>query len=301
MPTTSNKSLILVGGTGGLGTEIAKGLVTAEGFDHKIALVRTSAAEEKVVRLEELGWTIRKVDFEDKSKIEDALHGAKVIVSTLSGPELMDIEMKLIDAAKLVGASLFVPSQFGVDNRRWKGDFPVFEAKRSILSHASEVNLPTLSVFVGAFSDIIFYFLADLSNMQATIVSGGKSICSFTKRSDIGLVLAKALNDPKYEEGGYLSIQSDTVPWVEALGLVETATGKTFQITDIDPEEALTQEKLLLEKGDLGSFYQAFGLHLLGEPSRGSAGFDVSAESVSYDVPLESLETTVTNMFASKK
>jgi hypothetical protein len=61
----------------------------------------------------------------------------------------------------------------------------------------------------------------------------------------------------------------------------------------------LANKKALLEKGDLGSFYQAFSLHLLGEPARGSSGFDVSAESVSYGVPLESLETTVTNMFAS--
>jgi uncharacterized protein YbjT (DUF2867 family) len=301
MSNTSNKSLFLVGGTGGLGTEVAKGLVTAEGFDHKVALVRTSAAEDKVSLLEEFGWTIRKIDFEDENEVLEALHGAKVLVSTLSGPKLMEMETKLIDAAKRVGVSLFVPSQFGVDYRRWKGDFPVFEAKRKVLSYASEVNLPTLSVFVGAFSDVIFYFLADMVNMQATIVSGGKSMFSFTKRSDIGHVLAKALNDPKYELGGYLSIQSDTLPWVEALGLVEKATGKTFEKTNIDPEEALGQEKSLLEKGDLGSFYQAFGLHLLGEPSRGSSGFDVSAESVSYNFPLETLETTVTNMFASKK
>jgi uncharacterized protein YbjT (DUF2867 family) len=299
MSSTINKSLVLVGGTGGLGTEVAKGLITAEGFDHKVALVRSSTAEEKVTRLEELGWTIRRVvDFDDNDSLVEALHGTKVLVSTLSGPELMDIEIKLIDAAKRVGGvSLFVPSQFGVDYRRWGGNFPVFEAKRRILSYASEVNLPTLSVFVGAFSDIIFYFLTDLSNMEATIVSGGKSLFSFTKRSDIGLVLAKALNDPKYEEGGYLSIQSDTMPWIDALSLVEKATGKTFQKTDIDPEEALTQEKVLLDKGDMESFYQAFALHLLGQPGRGSSGFDVSAESVSYDVPLETLETTVTSMF----
>jgi uncharacterized protein YbjT (DUF2867 family) len=69
MSTTNSKSLILVGGTGGLGTEIAKGLVTAEGFDQKVALVQASAAEEKVVHLEKMGWTIRKVDFEDEDKI----------------------------------------------------------------------------------------------------------------------------------------------------------------------------------------------------------------------------------------
>ena len=291
--TSTNNTLVLVGGTGGLGLEIAKGLVTAEGFDKAVALVRPSSAEDKIEKLRDLGWVVDTVDFDDANALSSALSGAKVVVSTLSGAEMASLEIKLIDAAKSSGVSLFVPSQFGVDHRRWIGDFPMFQGKRAVLAHAEEVGLPTLSVFVGCFSDVIFYFLCDIANMKATLVGGGTPMTSFTKRSDIGFVLAKALADPKYASGGFLSMQGDCMPWVDALSLFENVTGKKFTYTEIDGEEALAQEKALMEKGDMASFYQAFALHLLGDPVRGSGGIDVSGEAVTFGVEMEPLEETL--------
>ena len=298
--TSSNNTLFLVGGTGGLGAEIANGLVTSEGFDKRVALVRATSSEETVEKLRSLGWTIEKVDFDNAVELLSALSGAKTVVSTLSGSDMVQLEKKIIDASKAAGASLFVPSQFGSDYRRWVGEgFPVFQGKRAVLAHAEEVGLATLSVFVGLFSDVTFYFMADFTNMEATLVDGGKAKYSFTKRSDIGFVLAKALADPKYESGGYLSMQGDLMSWVDALALVEKATGKKFTTTDIDGQEALAQENALLAKGDLGSFYQAFALHLLGDPARGSSGLDVSAEAVTYGVELEPLPMTVQKTFGN--
>jgi hypothetical protein len=118
----------------------------------------------------------------------------------------------------------------------------------------------------------------------------------------LGTCSAKALADPKYENGGYLSIQGDRMSWADALALVENATGKKFgQLTDIDGQGALAQERALLAKGDLGSLYQAFTLHLWGDPARGSSGLDVSAEAVTYGVELEPLATTVQKTFGSSE
>ena len=297
--TSSNNTLVLVGGTGGLGAEIAKGLVTSEGFEKRVALVRATSSEDTVEKLRSLGWTIEKVDFDNAIELASALSGAKTVVSTLSGSEMVQLETKIIDASKAAGASLFVPSQFGTDYRRWVGDFPFFQGKQAVFAHAKEVGLATLSVFVGLFSDATLHFLADLTNMEAILVDGGKAKYSFTKRSDIGFVLAKALADPKYESGGYLSIQGDLMSWVDALALVEEATGKKFTTTDMDGQESLAQEHELMAKGDLGSFYQAFALHLLGDPARGSSGLDVSAEAVTYGVELEPLPTTVQKSFGN--
>ena len=295
--TTSNNTLFLVGGTGGLGAEVAQGLVTSEGFEKRVALVRATSSEETIEKLRNLGWTIEKVDFDNADELLSVLSGAKTVVSTLSGMDMVQLETKIIDAAKAAGASLFVPSQFGIDYRRWVGDSPLFQGKQAVLARAQEVGLATLSVFVGFFSDIIFYFLTDISKMEATLVEGGTTPSSFTKRSDIGYVLAKALADPKYESGGFLSIEGDRMSWADALELVEKASGKKFTITDIDGQEALAQENELLAKGDIGSFFQAFALHLLGGPARGSSGLDVSAEAVSYGVELEPLATTVQKTF----
>lgn len=286
------KALYLIGGTGNLGQELAKGLVTAQGFDAKVALVRSMG--ENSEKLESLGWKVQQVDLNDSNGLIKAMPNASVVVSAVSGPELVNTEKKMIDAAQAAGASLYVPSQYGVDHRRWKPGFPFYAGKKSVLEYAQQVGLPTLSVYSGLFSDFIFSFLADPANMTATLVNGGSARYSFTKRSDIGYVLAKALADPDFANGGDLSIQGDTMSWREALATVEEIKGQTFTFTEMTGEEALEEEQELLQKGDM---FGAFRMHLLGEPVRGSLGSDTSSDAKSYDVQLESLKQTLRAVF----
>jgi NmrA-like family len=119
----ASNTLILVGGTGGLGMKIAKGLATAVGFDKKKAIVRDAV---KGKELEDMGWTLVPVaDFTDAAALEAAFVGAKTVVSTFSGADLVALEKATVAAAKKVGASLFVPAQFGVDYRRWPNRPPI--------------------------------------------------------------------------------------------------------------------------------------------------------------------------------
>jgi uncharacterized protein YbjT (DUF2867 family) len=285
--------LFLIGGTGGLGHEVAKGLKESS-FDEHIAIVRSSSASDKTDYLTSLGYALVVVDdFSQPESLQAALSGATVIVSTLGGAEMTETEIQAMTAAKAVGASLFVPSQFGIDYRRWDSHHPFLAAKAKVLDHAESIGLPTLKVFIGAFSDMIFYFLADANNMTATLVNDGQFRVSLTRRSDIGYVLAKALTDPKYVNGGYLSTCGTTVTWKEALEMVEQAVGKSFEYTKITGEEALQQENELLAKGDMGSFFGSMVLNLLGVPARGSTGFDVSEEAVTLGHTMEPLEVTV--------
>jgi nucleoside-diphosphate-sugar epimerase len=298
----SNNTLFLVGGTGSLGSIIAKGLVTAPGFDKRVALVRSSSADDKVDYLRKLGWTIEKIhDFLNPEALIAAMSGVKVVVSTMStGADLVPVEKNIIDAAKKCGASFFVPSQFGVDFRRWQGQFPTYESKREVVTYAEEVGLSILCVFVGLFSDIIFPFLTNLEEMTATVVGGGSARYSFTRRRDIGFVLAKVLADPKYANGGYMSMQGDCVTWLEALSLAEKAIGKEYKKTGLDTEEALIQEKLLLEKGmkgDLEAYSQSFAMHVLTTPARGITGLDVSSDAETYGVKMEPLKITLQDTF----
>lgn len=56
--STTNNALFLVGGTGALGMEVAKGLVTARGLlDGCISLVSFDTSDVKIARLRQLGWT----------------------------------------------------------------------------------------------------------------------------------------------------------------------------------------------------------------------------------------------------
>lgn len=159
---STNTALVLFGGTGGLGLQVAKGLVTATGFTAKKAVVR-DASGAKAKQLEKMGWTPVEVKnlLEDKDGLVKAMMGAKTVVSTVSGSDMVDLEISIIHAAKQVGASLFVPSQFGVDYRRWGSAFPFMAGKKTVLETAAREGLPTLSVFCGYFSDYIFGFFME--------------------------------------------------------------------------------------------------------------------------------------------
>jgi uncharacterized protein YbjT (DUF2867 family) len=209
--TTSNNTLFLVGGIGALGMEVAKGLITARGlFDDCIALVPFEASDVKIARLRRMGWTVEFADFNYVESLTFSMSGAKVVVSTVDGIGMKSTEINVIDAAKSAGASLYVPTQLGADyyhgsNGTSPRPFPV---KQAVLTHVKEVGLATLSVFVG-FSDSAPLFLSYSKNMSATFLgSGAAPKCAFTKLSDSGFVLAEALADPRYDEGGYLSMQA---------------------------------------------------------------------------------------------
>ena len=299
----ANSTLFIVGGTGGLGQQVAKGLATARGFDSYKALVR-SVGSPKAKALREMGWELVQVEnFQDGNALEKGLEGAKTVVSTVGGGDMVPTEKALIRAAKKAGAGLYVPSQFGVDYRRWGTRFPFLAGKAKVLEEADAVGLPTLKVFVGLFSDSIFSFLADPPNAKGRIVGDGSAKLSFTRRSDIGYVLAKALEDPDLAKGGTLSMQGDNLSWKESLEILAKVLGRQMEIEYVDPSDALKKEEEQLEKGtkgDVGAFYASFALHLLGEPARGNTGGDVSAEAKSYGVKLETLEETLTTVYGAK-
>jgi hypothetical protein len=285
----------MFGSTGVLGFEVAKGLVTATGFDSRRAVVRDSSSD-KAHALSAMGWDLVEVKdiLKDTAALEQALAGAKVVVSTVSGSDMVPLETTVIKAAKKAGASLFVPSQFGVDYHRWGNDFPFLAGKKQVMDTADAEGLPALQVFTGYFSDWIFGFFADLENAKVTWIGDGNDKISWTCRSDIGYVLAKALEDENLlEKGGAISMQGDFQSFNDATKLLGDAMGKTFTIEYMDPQEAKKQEDELLKKGlqgDLGSFFEAFKFHLMGEPARGNHGCDLSAEANNYGHKMQTLK-----------
>ena len=315
-----NNTLYLVGGTGSLGLEVAQGLRTAKGFTSYKAVVRDDTTENAQL-LAKKGWELVVVKdmLHDKDALEDALQDAKVIVSTFGTGDMVKLEMAVIDA--IVAATsknnndnggnsvpLFVPSQFGVDYRRWNVDetHPFLLGKRSVLEYAKKYEIPTLSVFTGYFSDFIFHFLANPKEGTARMVVGdGTGNVSFTKRSDIGYVLAKAFDTDgidNLKEAKTLSMHGTTLPYKDALDVLSKALGeKPLKIEMIDSDKAKRAEKDALEKGlsgDMASFYESFALHLLGMPQRGNEGADTSLESKTYGYEMESLETTLNKLYS---
>jgi NmrA-like family len=234
------------------------------------------------------------VDFGDADALQASMKGVKVLVSTVGGANLKEAEISLMNAAHAAGASLNVPSLYGFDFRRWTTTFPYVKDKLAVLQHAESLGLPTLQVQVGLFSDTSLLFFADVPNRKATVVNGGKSLCSFIRHSDVGYVLAEALANPKYNQGGFLSMHAETVPFMDYLNLIEEVGGFKFVIEDLTGEQAHQREQELLSKGDMGSFFAAWGVHLLAEPVHSHVtGFDVSAEADNHGHKIEPLRSTI--------
>lgn len=296
-------ALGFIGGTGRLGQEIAKGLIKAEGFDSYKAFVRNPAlGGEKTEALKELGYEIVDIDFDDTDALEESLKGIKTLVSTMAGGALWRIETAVIRAAKKAGVSLFVPSGFDVDIERFGANHPFLKAKENVIHVAEQEGLPVLNVTCGLFSDAIFEVCGDPWNGEAMLVeSDSPAKISFTRRSDVGPVLAKALSDPEYSEGGTLAIAGETMTWKDALDiLMAEMPSITFEVEMMSVEEGKIKVEELLEKGqdgDVWSSYKAFSLHLLLEPASGNSGLDMSESAKSYDHKLESLAETLKEVY----
>ena len=137
-----------------------------------------------------------------------------------------------------------------------------------------------------------------MENGKARIVGDPESsaLISFTRRSDIGKVLAKALESEEFFKGGTLSMQGSTMKWKDAVSLLGKVTKKEFEFEMISVDDAAKSQAELLKKGlsgDMGAFYGSFALHLLLEPAKGNDGSDTSAEAKDFGIKLETLEETL--------
>lgn len=295
-------SLGFIGATGRLGQEIAKGLIKAEGFDGFKAFVRPPAEGEKVDALRELGYDIVPIDFDDADALEESFKGIKTLVSTIAPGPLWRIETAVVKAAKKAGVSLFVPSQFDVDRERFGTTHPFMGAKANVVKVAKEQGLPVLQVNCGYLSDIIFDVCGDPWNGEAKLIeSQDAAKISFTRRSDVGYVLANALSDPEYSEGGTLAMHGETMTWKEALDvLTSVMEGTTFDIEKMSVDEGKTKVKELTEQagnGDVWKSYKGFALSLLVEPASGNQGADMSGNAKSYGHKMETLEETLKEIY----
>jgi hypothetical protein len=109
-------------------------------------------------------------DFLLAAALEAVIVGAKTAVSSLCGgdqPRMAECISLWRRSAKNGRVYLFVPSQFGVESRRW------------VLEAAKETELPVLSAFVGYFSDVYI----------ARVIGDGSAKKSFALRSDVGYAL----------------------------------------------------------------------------------------------------------------
>jgi len=240
---------LVAGGTGLLGSEICR-LLAAEGKSAR-ALVRPTSDQNKVVELESLNVEIARGDLKDRSTLDAACRGARVVISTASSTlskqegdsiQTVDLEgqLNLIDAAKVANVSQFVLISFPqVDV-----EFPLQAAKRKVEDHLKNSGLaytilqPTFFMEVWLSPALGF----DAVNATAQIYGSGEHTISWISYRDVAKFAVASLDNPAAHNAVIELGGPEALSPLEVVQIFEKMTGRKFDVQHV-PEEALKEQR----------------------------------------------------------
>jgi nucleoside-diphosphate-sugar epimerase len=226
-PTT----IVLAGAAGNLGARIAKAL-RERGADVK-ALVRDGTAREKIVRLEQLGVGIHRVDWHDVAQVAAACSGAGCVVSALQGLRevIVDTQKVLLDAAVQAQVPRFIPSDYSIDFTRLSpGENRNLDLRRAFHQQLEREKIGATSVFNGAFADMLTGQMPlILFKLQRVLYWGSADQrMDFTTIDDTATFTARAALDASTPR--FLRIAGDELSARELCRVVSEVTGKQFRL-----------------------------------------------------------------------
>ncbi|KAJ7306923.1 hypothetical protein DFH08DRAFT_901385 [Mycena albidolilacea] len=144
------------------------------------------------------GVKVIQVDYNDATAVAAVLtrHRVDVVLSTVNIAGLGS-QTALVDATKLSGAQLFVPSEYATptDHQPPGTDNPLggTGTKNRIAEYARSVGVPSLRVFTGPFTEGIPWLLGLAEHGKIIAVGKGEAPVSFTAVPDIAGFVAYVL------------------------------------------------------------------------------------------------------------
>lgn len=249
MENLKNSSVIVIGATGFLGTEICRQLLEAK---IKVkGLVRSSSDPAKVQVLKDMGVETVIGDIKDVASLNNALKDVSAVISsassTLSRQQGDSIETvddagqhNVVKAAKNAGVNQFIFISF----HSMSQEFPLQRAKRAVEKQLMESKMnytilqPTFFMEVWLSPAIGF----DYPNSKATIYGEGINKLSWISLKDVAAFAVACLDNPSamnsvFELGG-----PDALAPIEVVKIFEQHTGSGFTLQHV-PLEALHAQK----------------------------------------------------------
>jgi len=250
------KSIVVAGGSAGLGSFIVKSLLDLKSSTHpEISVYILSRSANFLSVPERLG-----VDYGSEESIASTLKkvNADVVIAALGSGGLTDVQHTLAKASAKAGVKLFVPSEFGTPTDLDDGKANVFALKAQTADLCKELGLPYLRIFTGGFSEwLINTPLMGLyiKPPKLIILGPGDKPFSLTTRTDIGRFTAYAiLNEPLSRlQNWILRIEGDRLTYNDIRAIAEEQFGKDkLEVVQVDKD--LTEiKKKLEEEGELGA------------------------------------------------
>jgi len=244
--------ILVVGATGLVGGEICRRLA-ATGRQAR-ALVRETAAADRVAGLRKLGVETIVGALQDRASLDAACRGVSAVITTVSSvpfsylPGENDIRitdtdgaMRLIDAAAAAGVEHFTYTSFSINLAI---PTPLLDAKRSVERYLVDSGLHYTILRPSCFMEVWLGPAVgfDASNAKATIYGDGIRPISWIAAADVAEFAIRSLDaaaarDTVLELGG-----PDALSPLDAVRIFEHVGGRAFEVQHI-PVEALKAQQ----------------------------------------------------------
>jgi nucleoside-diphosphate-sugar epimerase len=228
----------LVGGTGDLGSLIAKELLGKPNVQLRM-LVRPES-KGKAAGLENQGVQVVEGSLgKDNSRNLAALcQGASTVISAIQGgPDvIVDGQRELLLAAREAGAKRFVPSDFSLDMFKVKvGQIISSDWRRQFATIAEDEcgDVEVVHVLNGGFLDrqVVFGFIniINVDEHKAYFWGEGKQPMDYTTYADTARYTAEVAVDDKSVPKVF-SVAGDSLSFEEMVRVYETETGRKIEV-----------------------------------------------------------------------
>ncbi len=273
-------TILVVGATGFLGSEICRQLTTAGSSVR--GLVRDTSDPTKVSKLKSLDVETVQGDVRDRASLEDACKGVTAVISTVSSmpfayqPEVNDVQKvdlegvtNLIEAAKANHVSHFTYTSIPEDTEL---DFPLDHAKREVERRLKgsglEYTILRPSYFMEVWLSPAVGF--DAANAKAAIYGSGRNPISWIAVQDVAKFAVASLDHPAAKNATLDLGGPEALNPLAVVKLFEQVGGRSFEVQFV-PEEALEAQQAAATDPMQKSFSALMRLYAKGNPIEMSA------------------------------
>lgn len=221
--------ILVTGGTGTVGSEVAKQLVAA-GQRIRV-LVR---APEKGVQKLGTGVELAKGDFTDAASLDAALRGADKLFLLAAGADMMQHEANAVDAAKRAGVKHIVKlSVIGAESE----STPFGRWHRAGEKKIEASGVPWTFLRPTGFASNALMWVGSLKAQGTVFMPTGDGKLPVVDPKDIAAVAVHALTKPGHEGRSYDLTGPEALSTAEQVQKIGAAVGKSYKFVDV-PEAA---------------------------------------------------------------
>ena len=230
-----NQKILLVGGTGMLGSHVARHLVKQPEASLRL-LIRPGGAAKAKDTLKPLladGAEVFEGDLSDRASLDRATQGVDVIVSAVQGgPDvIIEGQVALADAGKRNGVRRIQPSDYALDLfKATPGEHMMFDLRRQADEKIAGLGIEHVHVLQGAFMEMFGPGMGTFDYDKGTVRfwGDGTQPIEVTSLEDTARMIARIALDRTIKSGKF-AFAGDKVSILDAAKIIEKETGHSFE------------------------------------------------------------------------